>query len=92
MPGSSASIGMQSYTSATPSGVTKRVIRTFVSGTYIWRVAASPVAPILKRPPLRSSRIAANSDGESKRGRQSQSIEPFRPTSAAVCRSPMTPY
>jgi hypothetical protein len=33
---------------------------------------------------------AAKQAGESKRGRQSQSIEPFAPTSAAVCVSPIS--
>ncbi len=46
---------------------------------------------MLKRPPLRSSRMAANTLGESKCGRQSQSIDPFMPTSAAVRILPMIP-
>ena len=41
-------------------------------------------------PVLASSRAAPpKHEPESKRGRHSQSIEPVRPTSAAVCRSPM---
>ncbi|WDT79196.1 MAG: hypothetical protein MPW14_18900 [Candidatus Manganitrophus sp.] len=45
----------------------------------------------MKRPPIRSSRIAAKREGESKWGKQYQSIEPSIPTSAAVCMSPISP-
>jgi len=34
----------------------------------------------------------ANTDAESKWGKQHQSMEPLRPTSAAVCRSPISAY
>jgi hypothetical protein len=36
--------------------------------------------------------MAANTLGESKRGKQSQSIEPFSPTNAAVRMLPMIPW
>jgi hypothetical protein len=35
--------------------------------------------------------MAAKTLGESKCGRHSQSIDPFFPTSAAVCMSPISP-
>src|SRR2546421_10724541 len=42
---------------------------------------------------LRSaSRIAPKTLGESNRGQQNQSIVPSVPTSATVCRSPITPW
>jgi len=46
---------------------------------------------ILKYPPFWSSRMAAKTLGESKKGRQHQSMEPSLPTSATECRSPITP-
>ncbi len=67
-------------------------MRTFESGRYIWRFrTASEVAEIRKDPPRFESRIEPKMKGESKCGRQSQSIVPSRATSATVCRSPMTP-
>ncbi len=50
-------------------------------------LAASP-----NDPPLSASSTAANTAGESKFGKQSQSMEPSVATSATECRSPMTPY
>ena len=44
-----------------------------------------------KDPPLFSSRMAAKTLGESKDGKQYQSMEPFIPTSAADRMFPMTP-
>ena len=44
------------------------------------------------RPWRGSPSSAAKQAPESNRGRQSQSIEPSRPTRAAVCRSPIRPY
>ncbi len=38
------------------------------------------------------SRMAAKMLGESKCGRQHQSMDPSVPTSTAVCKSPMIPY
>jgi hypothetical protein len=43
------------------------------------------------RPPFWSSRMAANTLGESKWGRHSQSMEPSIPTSAAVRKLPISP-
>ena len=43
-----------------------------------------------KCPPFSSSRIEQKTLGESKAGRHSQSMVPSLPTSAAVCRFPMT--
>jgi hypothetical protein len=83
---------MKSTTSPTPSWPRNRVISTFVSGRYICFCRASWIGAIRKLPPLRSSRIAAKTLGESKAGRQHQSIEPSVPTSATVCMSPMMPY
>jgi hypothetical protein len=62
-------------------------------GRYICRRRASLVfAAMRNRPPFRSSRIDAKTDGESKWGRHSQSIDPSVPIRAAVWRSPMTPW
>ncbi len=47
---------------------------------------------IEKRPPFSASRIAPNMLGASKRSGQNQSIVPSLPTSATVCRSPITPW
>ena len=49
----------------------------------------SPIGAIFQRPFSSSPSRAAKQRAESKRGRQSQSIEPSRPTSAAVCVSPI---
>ena len=63
-----------------------------VSGRYICFVARVGVTAVdAKRPPRRSSSSDANTLGESKRGQQNQSIVPSVATSAAVCRSPMSP-
>src|SRR5262249_39783366 len=82
---------MKSTTSPTPSGLRKRVNSTLLSGRYICLCWASKRLAILKKPPLRSSRMAAKMLGESNCGRQHQSIEPSMLTSATVCRAPMTP-
>ena len=50
----------------------------------------APAGAICQRPLRASPSSAAKHAGESNRGRHSQSIEPSRPTSAAVCVSPMT--
>jgi hypothetical protein len=44
-----------------------------------------------KDPPFLSSRMAAKTLGESKAGKQYQSMDPFIPTRAAVRMLPMTP-
>jgi hypothetical protein len=46
---------------------------------------------IRKKPPWSASRIEAKTLGESNRGQQYQSIVPSVPTSATVCRSPISP-
>ena len=71
-------IGMQSTTRTVPSGVSNSVSSTSVSSRYWRRVARPPAAgPISQRPLLRRSpRSAAKHAPESKRGAQSQSIEP----------------
>ena len=85
--------GMKSVTDTRPLSVRKVVSRTLVSGRYCWRVSSAPPAgAILKRPPTFRSRMAANTLGESKRGKQHQSIEPSVPTSAAEDMSPISPY
>ena len=85
--------GMKSCTSHTPVAVMNRVIRIAVSGWYIcWDVYGSPVGRTRKWPPRSSSSRAPNTLGESKRGQQNQSIDPSVVTSAAVCRSPISPW
>jgi len=49
----------------------------------------SPTGEIFQRPWRSLPSSAAKQAPESKRGRQSQSIEPLRETSAAVWRSPI---
>ncbi len=83
---------MKSQTSPTPSMPRNRVSRTLVSGMYICLLRDAPfAAESAKRPPRSSSRMAANTLGESKFGRQHQSMDPSIPTSATECMSPMTP-
>ena len=45
-----------------------------------------------KRPPPLASSSDAKTLGESKRGAQNQSMVPSVATSAAVCRSPISPW
>ena len=69
------------------------MISTFVPGQYnCLRTTPSPTGAMLKCPPFSSSSSAANTLGESKRGKHSQSIEPSSPTSAAVRMLPMMPW
>ena len=83
---------MKSWISPTPSSVRKRVMRTFVSGKYsCFGLEHSTEGEIRKYPPRSASRIDPNTLGESKCGAQYQSIVPSVPTSATVCRSPITP-
>ena len=68
------------------------MISTLVSGKY--SCLCLPIAvdrPQAKCPPRSASSIEANTLGESNRGEQYQSIVPSVPTSATVCRSPITP-
>ena len=50
------------------------------------------IAATRNDPPRSASSRAPKMLGESKCGRQSQSIEPSSVTSATVCRSPITPW
>ncbi len=70
-----------------------RVISTAVSWKYhCLRVTPSRASgAIRKYPPRSRSSSAANTLGESNRGQQNQSMLPPVVTSAAVCRSPISP-
>ena len=84
--------GMKSITRAEPSVVSKSVSSTSVPARYRRSVrVTSPAGAICQRPWLSSPSRAAKHAPESNRGRQSQSIDPLRPTSAAVRMSPMSP-
>src|SRR5437667_119928 len=81
--------GMQSTTRTVPSSVSNSVSRTSVPGRYRRRTARTcPAGATCHRPCLSSPSSAAKQAPESKRGRQSQSIEPSRPPGAAVWVSP----
>jgi hypothetical protein len=83
-------IGMQSVSTTTPSSVSSSVSRTSVPGRYRRRTARTgTVGAICHRPCSTVPRSAAKQAAESKRGMQSQSMEPSRPTSAAVWQFPM---
>src|SRR3990170_2111915 len=85
--------GMRSMTSASPLAVTQRVTRMKVSGRYERLVAVtSPDGANSQRPWCSSPSTAPKVDGESNRGRHSQSMLPSLPTSAAVWQSPMSAY
>ncbi len=86
----SSATGMTSTTMTEPVSVVYVVSRTAVSPTYLRLEVYSPSGPISQRPLPGSPRRAAKQAGESNRGRQSQSTEPSRPTSAAVAVSPMS--
>ena len=81
---------MRSQTSPTPSAFKKRVKRTLVSGKYICLREPVRLAE-LERPALVRVEDGREHAGESKFGKQSQSMEPSVATSATECRSPMTP-
>jgi hypothetical protein len=57
----------------------------------MFRPDTVPTGCDLEPPPFWSSKMAAKTLGESKKGTQNQSIEPFMPTSAAVRMLPMMP-
>lgn len=85
--------GMKSITSPTPTSVRNRVMRMAVSGRYSCLVWKAPCdGRILKWPPFSWSSSAPNRLGESNLGVQNQSIDPSVLTSAAVCRSPISPW
>ena len=83
--------GMRSTTLTVPSGASHSVSSTSESPRYRRVADATPPAgATCQRPASGVSSSAAKQAGESKRGRHSQSIDPWRPTRAAVWRSPMT--
>ena len=73
-----------------PSAVASVVSSTFVSPMYRREAVQGASVVIEKLPPRSRSRMAANTDGAEKLGRQSHSTAPARDTSAAVRPSPMT--
>jgi hypothetical protein len=82
---------MQSTTVTAPSAVVNVVSRTRLSGRY-WRVMRTigSSGARSQRPWSSVPSRAAKQAGESKRGKQSQSIDPSMPTRAAVWQSPMS--
>src|SRR6185437_12481150 len=84
--------GMKSQSSSVPVLSWKAVTSTLVAGRYLCSLVWVPAGTIWNRPPRDPSRIAANVDGDGNSGRQHQSIDPLRPTSAAVRMSPITAY
>ena len=83
---------MKSVTETIPEAVRKVVSRTLVSAMYSCRVSMIvELGLILKWPPTSWSKTAANTLGESKRGKQHQSMEPSVPTSAAEDILPISP-
>jgi hypothetical protein len=78
-------------TAHVPESVSNSVSRTSVSPTYCRRVAVTGVVgAICQRPLSGSPSSAAKQAAVSISGSHSQSMEPFRPTSAAVSQSPMS--
>ena len=66
---------------------------TFVSGRYICFVVPVPLhGRSWKRPPFSASSREAKIVDEPKCGYDMKSMAPSVPTSATVCRSPMTPW
>jgi hypothetical protein len=87
--GSAPRTGMQSATRTVPEAVANSVSSTRVPGRYRRRTRLTPLAGAICQWPFRSSpSSAAKQASESNRGRHSQSMEPSRLISAAVCRSP----
>ena len=89
--GSNGLTGMQSVSSSTPSVVVNVVASTLVAGRYVRRVSRTSATGATRKLPPPSSSARANTDGESNRGKQSQSIDPSRPTSASEWQSPIIP-
>jgi hypothetical protein len=82
---------MQSITRTVPSSVSNSVSKTRVLPRYRREMRfASPRGLMLQVPFVSSPRSAANTAGESKRGAQSQSMDPFLATRAAVRMLPMS--
>ena len=83
---------MKSITRTAPSATSKSVSSTSVPGRYRRDAdRISPAGASSQRPCRSSPTTAEKHDAESKRGRHSQSIDPFRPTRAADCMSPIRP-
>jgi hypothetical protein len=84
--------GMKSISVTSPSSVVKVVSRISVVGRYRRLIRAFACAGAMRqRPFLLFPSSAAKQASESKRGQQSQSMEPSLETSAAVSQSPMSP-
>jgi hypothetical protein len=81
--------GMKSSTRTTPSSDSHVVSSTNVPGRYRRVVLPPPTGATSQRPFSALPSSEAKQAAESKRGKHSQSIEPPRSTSAAVCRSPI---
>jgi hypothetical protein len=79
---------MRSVTRTAPLGVSWTVSRTRDSSRYRRVLVAGPAGPSSQRPFSRVPTRAAKHAGESKWGRQSQSMDPALLTSAAVSVSP----
>ncbi len=83
--------GMQSTTVTAPPSVSNSVSSTRVPSRYRRRMERAPSRGArLNRPCSGPPSRAAKQAGESKRGRQSQSMEPRRETRAAVSPSPIS--
>jgi hypothetical protein len=74
-----------------PPAVVNVVSRTFVPGRYRRFDSKGSSGARAKRPPRSASSSDANTLPESRSGRQSQSTEPSRATSATVRPSPIAP-
>ena len=88
--GSNGATGIQSVTSSTPEAVSKQVASTLVAGRYERSTPTTASPGAMEKWPPSSSRTRPSTDGESKRGKQHQSMEPSRPTSPSEWQSPMT--
>jgi hypothetical protein len=83
-------MGMKSTSVTMPSLHSKRVSRISVFGRYRLVTRASGSRGAIRQWPCSAvPSSAAKQASESKRGQHSQSIEPLRPTSAAVWQSPI---
>ena len=87
----SVPVGMKSISIISDLAVLNRVSRMSVPGRYRRVIFAFSTGSISQRPCSGVPSSAAKQAGESKRGRQSQSMEPSVPTSAAVRMLPITP-
>ncbi len=83
---------MKSVTvSATRRRSSKNVASTFVPVTYCWWETYRSSGTTWWNPPEERSSSRAKTLGLSNRGRQAQSIDPWRETSAPVCSFPIRP-